>query len=168
MTTISTPTTPTTPTTTPVTAVAWKNRFETPTADDLVSQIAQVHFELLATLRTGLLASPAPREKVQWHGVPWRWTFEYRQRGAQDPVVFLVPEPGRPRLCLPMTAEFICSLSLGTIPRYLRDGILSGTQVGDLLWAEWEPNAKSHVQELLWLIDQRTAISNTPNLPTQD
>lgn len=144
------------------TQYAWKDRFETPTPDTLMDQLAGVHTDILALLRTGLLASNAPREKIKWHGVPWCWTLEYRQRKAAHAIAFLIPEPGRPRLCLPLTAEFVCSLELSAIAKTLRDGILSGTQVNDLLWVEWEPAAKSHVAELLWLIDQLTAADDQP------
>lgn len=105
------------------------------------------HAELLEFGRERLAAGG-----VSFHlahlGVPWRWCLEARTDGLDTVIAYLVPEPKRPQLAIPMPEDSLHRLSLKRLSKPVRDGLLHARLVGGVIWAEWDLNGRPLTTEL--------------------
>lgn len=115
---------------------AWDNRFTTPDAPTLLSQIAEPCRDAFDTARARLDALEGATSTVRWLGVPWRWTLVYRVEG--EDLAYLVPDPQRPVLAIPLPASWLDGPEAKRLSRPVRDGLARARVVGQTAWAEWE------------------------------
>ena len=135
--------------------VAWEDRFRVPTPEELLHGPTKQADALIAECRERLLALEGVTEELSWHGVPWRWTFAYRLEDA-DPTrafAYLVPQPGRARIAIPLTQPQLAALPLRKLSKFIRDGLLHATEVGGVRWAQWEPTARTQCEEILKIVE---------------
>ena len=91
-------------------------------------------------------------ETIEWRGVPWRWSFVYRIEGDWErPWAYLVPQPGKPILAIPLSATMAGSATVRKLSRGLRDAILFSTQVAGVSWPQWELTSRPQLEEILGL-----------------
>jgi len=126
---------------------SWRNQFAEPTTDALVAEVESDPRKLLNLLRKGLLALDKCEETLGWHGIPWRWSLEYTVKGETR--AYIVPEPERPALAMPIRAAEIDAISLRSLSRPVREGVVNAAYVAGVLWAEWELTAATQVNDLL-------------------
>jgi len=134
---------------------AWEDRFRTPTIDDLREHYNKQLAGLMETARSLLLSLPGVVEELSWQGLPWRWTLTYRfQQGSADsrPGLYLVPDPLRPKISMPLPDTVVQSLPLHRLKRHVRDGVLQGRKVNGVLWATWDVTSKTQVGEILEIV----------------
>ncbi len=129
---------------------AWKNRFTRPETDTLVADLTDDDRRLFDAARKGLTKHDALAETLEWRGIPWRWCLAY-SLGKDRPRAFLVPEPGRVALAMAIPSAEIDALSLRSLPRAAREGIVNATYVAGVLWAEWPLTAITQIDDLLKL-----------------
>jgi hypothetical protein len=137
---------------------AWNNRFERPfSADFLLAQLLdETRRELAAAARSALLQLEGVTESVEWLGVPWRWTLVYRSESdAERPLAYLVPEPARPQLAIPMTVPMIRSLPARRLKKFVRDAIVFSRAVADVHWPTWELTARPQLDDVLDLVARK-------------
>ncbi len=144
------------PTRTPVRPV-WEDRFAKPTADALRTSIDPVHADLFDLARTRLAALPGAAEDLVWHGIPWRWTFVYRQgpEAACSAIAYLVPKPDRPLIAIPIPHQVLSSVRLKKSSRLIREGLSQAKVVAGVYWPQWELASKSLLDEVVSLIEHR-------------
>ncbi len=129
---------------------AWSDRFRAPTTDELKAALGKQPAHLLEATRNRLLDFPNVREELSWQGIPWRWSFVYRWEAEPDRAwAYVIPEPGKPRLALPLNAELITRLPARKLSKPVRDGIVQATEVAQVRWAQWELTSKTLLDELL-------------------
>jgi len=88
----------------------WENRFVPPSAAELVEGVTRSLRPSVSLVRKSLVAAGDVHERVQWQGV-WKWTLVYEHAALLGRAwAFLVLEPGRPRLCIPMPEEALTDL----------------------------------------------------------
>jgi hypothetical protein len=136
---------------------AWEDRFRTPTADDLVGGMNKQIASLVEAARERLMAVPGVREDLAWQGLPWRWTLVYRQpldngRGW----VYLVPDPAKPLLAMPLTADAVAALPLNRLKKHVKDGVTQARLVDSVYWATWEITGKTQLTEILELVHHKS------------
>lgn len=134
----------------------WENKFRSPTADDLLGALSKTHAQLVEAARARLREAPASREEIVWNGLPWRWTFSYRGEG--EPARFwayVVPEPARPRIVLPLTLDELSRLPLRKLTKTVRDPLAHGVEVDGVHWVEWELTSRALLDEVLTLARHR-------------
>ncbi len=130
---------------------AWENRFKTPTADQLVSALETQPAGILKNVREALAAIPGASEKVEWAGV-WNWCFVWRIVEGSDPAwVYIVPDPAKLRVSIPVADCVVEHLPLRKLSRYGREGISTSPLVGETRWPLWEVTAKTQAEELALL-----------------
>jgi len=128
----------------------WEDRFQTPTADDLIRCLENEQRQAFELARGSLLEIDSLEEHLAWRGIPWRWSFSYRLADQNEPpLAYLVPEPGHPRLVLPLAADAVSSQALSRIPKSLRGPIIHAPRVGETRWTAWELNAPGQVSDLI-------------------
>jgi hypothetical protein len=135
--------------------IPWEDRFSVPTLRELLGRIEKQHATTFCQARAGLLAITPASEAIIWHGLPWRWTVVYHSPGADRPWAYLIPQPARPRLALPLDVAFVRAMQCTRISRYAREGLLAGPQVGTVLWAQWDLLTAAMTDELLSIARQR-------------
>ncbi len=129
---------------------AWNDRFRTPTLEDLLEPFNRQLCGLIEAAREQLVELPDIRESLSWQGIPWRWTLVYRWLGEPERAwAYLVLDPARLRLALPMTTELIAKLPAKKLARTTRDGIVQATEVAGVHWAQWELVNKPQLEELV-------------------
>ena len=106
------------------------------------------------TARSLLRALPGVVEELSWQGVPWRWTLTYRfpEAAAERPGLYLIPDPNRPKISMPLPENVVQTLPLHRLKRHVRDGVTQGRKVNGVLWATWEVTSKTQVGEILEII----------------
>jgi len=136
--------------------LAWEDRFAMPEASDLLGRFHRQHSSLIQQAREGLRALGDVTESIVWRGVPWRWTFAYSDEGEQERSwAYLVPQPGRPMLAIPLTAEQVDALPMKRLSKSVRDGIMLAATVGGVYWAQWELTSRPQVDELIGIARRR-------------
>ena len=128
---------------------AWEDKYRVPTAADLLAALAGPHGELLRTAREAL--GQFATERIAWLGIPWRWSLVYSTPKGVRPLTYLVPQPGRPLMVLPLGGEVALDVLERKLSRPVRDAILHAPVVGEVRWTQWELTSKAQVEELLRL-----------------
>lgn len=130
--------------------LAWEDRYRRPSAEELLAPFNKPVCHLLDVARERLSAFEGITEEVSWQGIPWRWAFVYRTRetGARA-WAFVIPDPAKPQIALPLTAEVTETLRIKRLSRFIRDRIVFAAQVGGIRWAQWEISSRSQVDEVL-------------------
>lgn len=138
--------------------IAWEDRFGAPDASELLDALARPHTVLVEQARDGLRALGEVTESVVWHGIPWRWTFAFADE-PERPWAYLVPQPGRPLLSIPLTAEVVTALPMKRLSKAVRDAIAGATLVGGVYWPQWPLTSRAQVEELVLIARRRAEVS---------
>jgi len=145
----------------PVARSPWEDRFQTPSTQALLDAMHKPLLALLEQARAALLALPGVAESVGWQGVPWRWSFAYRVEG--DPtraLAFLVPQPSRPQLAVPLTDEMIAALPIRKLAKPVRDAFVFSPKISGVCWPCWELSAKTQVDELMSVVQVKHGMAH--------
>ncbi len=136
--------------------IAWEDRFASPDASDLLEPLAKNHAALVQLVRDGLVGLGDVTESIVWHGVPWRWTFAFASEAEPErPWAYLVPQPGKPLLALPLTSELIAALPMRKLSKSVRDGLTLASLVGGVYWPQWPLVGRAQVEELVGIARRR-------------
>lgn len=143
--------------------VAWADQFLVPTQHELRSGLGKHAQAVLDCARLRLLDHPRVTESTAWHGVPWRWTLVYSvpqgkpgfKGGPSPALAYIVPEPTRLQMCVPLDVTQIESLPIRTMSKGLREGILVARSVAGVWWGTWEIPSKSALEEVLTLVSAK-------------
>jgi hypothetical protein len=136
----------------------WANKFRRPSADELLAQYGSKQLaQLVAAARAELAGLAGVTETLSWNGVPWRWSFEYRPEhpsplAGGQPLAYLVPDPQRPQIAVPLTVEMIDQLPVRRLKRFVREGIVHGRIVAQVYWPSWEFALRSQLDEIMDLV----------------
>jgi hypothetical protein len=132
--------------------IAWEDKFSVPTFVDLRCQCTKQLAGVLEAARERLLAFGGVRESISWQGIPWRWTVTFRRAGVTEPAfAFLIPQPGKPQLCVPLPCEILPALPPKSTSRPIRDAITFASRVGGVLWPQWEVTTKTQLEPIIEL-----------------
>lgn len=136
----------------------WQDRFRKPSVDDLRDHYNKQLGGLLDAAREALCSGTRVHEEIAWQGLPWRWTLTYRCEGSRGPVwAYLVPDPQRPILVMPLTRELVGTLPMTRLKKHIRDAIISSRLVSGIHWATWELTSKSQLAEVLEIVERARA-----------
>lgn len=132
--------------------LAWEDRYRRPRAEDLLAPYSKPTAHLVELARERLTSFDGISEEVSWQGIPWRWTFVYRSPDeAPRAWAYLVPDPAKPLLALPLMPQVTDTLRIKRLSRFIRDRIVFATQVNGIRWAQWEIAGKGQLEEVLEL-----------------
>ncbi len=125
----------------------WHNQFAQPSTESLLAGVEEERLRLVKLVRKGLLALDGCEESLGWHGIPWRWSMTYAINAQTR--AYLIPEPERPALAMPIRAAEIDAINFRPLSRPVRDGVMNAAYVAGILWAEWELTAATQISDLL-------------------
>lgn len=134
---------------------AWSDRFQTPDPLTLEEALEAGPRELFTKARTRLNDFDDAACSVKWLGVPWRWSFVYTLKGTHEVLAYLVPEPSKPQICVPMDYDALERVASRRLSRTIRDGIVFAAEVGGTRWASWELASDNQLDEILSLVSAK-------------
>lgn len=137
--------------TTPKGRVHWSDRFQVPTPRKLTDALSPTTVPVFLHARNTLKSLFHSTECIAWQGV-WCWTFTYRIQGSDHPVAYLVPDPTRPRLCVPIEDSVIIELPLKKLSRAVRDGLAHSPLVSGIRWTQWELQSLATLDEVFAIL----------------
>ena len=144
------------------TTAIWTDRFSQPSPESLIQGVPSALSGPIEAAMDKLRTLPGIQEMVLWQGV-WHWTIAYRHEAdASRCMAYLIADPNKPRLCIPVPSELVPLLPIRKLSRFVRDGILHAPAVGTIRWSCWPLTLKSQVDELMVLMQDRL----TPPQPT--
>lgn len=135
---------------TPKPRSCWEDRYRQPALPELVGLLSKQHASLLEAARDALVALEGVSESIEWRGTPWRWTLSY-QLDPGRPVAFLVPQPARPRMAIPLSDDLAAALTSRKFSKPVRDAVVFAPRVGEVLWPAWELQSRTQIDELIEL-----------------
>lgn len=143
--------------------LAWANKFQRPTAAQLMAQFGTKQLgQLVEAARGELVGFGGVEEALSWQGVPWRWTFVYSMSrvaglspALQHPLAYLIADPQKPQVAVPLSGSMIETIPMRRLKRFVRDGILHGRLVGEVHWPCWDFSARSQLDEILDLVTRK-------------
>lgn len=136
----------------------WLDRFRRPTDEDLIAGLEAQGATLFKSARKSLQAIEGAEEVLDWHGIPWRWSFAYwvgakpARNNGQAPLAYLIPDPETPRLGLPLSGEIIASVKPRSLSKPIREGLVYSTRVGQVYWTCWDLQSKTGLADVLELV----------------
>jgi hypothetical protein len=134
---------------------AWEDKYRKPEAADLLGDIAKAVLPAFEFARARLAGLAGVSESLEWQGFPWRWSLVYRRaRGApgERALAYLVPQPARPLLVVPVPASAIEGMERRRIARAVRDLVHLSPEVGPVRWSQFEVSSKTFAEEVLELV----------------
>jgi hypothetical protein len=138
----------------------WEDRYRTPTVRELRDLLSRQHCQLLDAAREALLTMDGVIESIEWRGIPWRWTMAFHREASA--VAYLVPQPARPRIGVPLSDELVQALSLKRLSKSVRDAITFAPRVGEMLWPAWDLTSRTQIDELLGLVRRKHELMLSP------
>ncbi|RMH10662.1 MAG: hypothetical protein D6695_11035 [Planctomycetota bacterium] len=138
----------------PAVVSAWEDQFVRPSRDDLLEGLNKQDRALVDRCLSRLESIPRCRMGIAWHGIPWRWTLRFTTDN-KTPVAFIIPEPRRPQLAIPLSADDMDRLDFRKLSRAIREGISLASAINGIVWSEWVLSSKTQTDELLKLLDAR-------------
>lgn len=125
----------------------WEDRFSQPTEAEVLAHYNKQLTGCANAARLSLRARLGATERLQWKGIPWRWTFVYTR--AISPIeAYLVPLPAAPRLVIAIPTSAIGPFVDRRAPRVIRDACMNAVRVGESIWPGWDLTVRAQIEEL--------------------
>lgn len=137
---------------------AWSDKFQMPSLQDLRLGLAKPLQSVFDDAREAITELDGISEQLAWQGVPWRWTLVYNlteQSGEGRSLAYLVPDPQRLQICVPLTQEQIEKLPIKRMKKSIRDGVVFARSVAGVWWPTWEIASKAALDEVLELVTKK-------------
>ncbi|MBS0197516.1 MAG: hypothetical protein JSR77_12230 [Planctomycetes bacterium] len=130
----------------------WQDRFRAPTAIDLIEGIDKPVRATVVHARNTLVKDRDIQERVAWQGV-WKWTLTYRHVSSPDRAwAYIVPDPAKPRVCVPMPDAALNLLPVKSTPKYVRESLAFAPVVDGVRWPVWDLPSRQQVDDVLGLL----------------
>ncbi|MFG0259434.1 MAG: hypothetical protein ACF8LK_03695 [Phycisphaerales bacterium JB041] len=131
----------------------WEDRFTSPSVETLVAALEPETAGVTAMFRDALGTEHGLPERLEWCGVPWKWSLTYRADRSADAEVlaYLVPNPEAPTVVFRLTHEQFNGLPLRKLSRHVREGLAPTRLVAGICWPEWRYQSEAQAQDLLEL-----------------
>lgn len=139
-------------TATTYTRLAWNDRYNQPTPEQLRAGLNEEPGKHFDALRAFLRELDDVSETTAWYGECWRWTVEYRLANHEEPLALLIPSPEDLQLALPINPDMTDSLPARPLKRAVREGLELGLDPFDTRWGVWSISYPKLVDELASLI----------------
>ncbi|MEM9082091.1 MAG: hypothetical protein AAGB34_00740 [Planctomycetota bacterium] len=140
------------------TTLAWENRFEEPTQQELVEHYNQQLLNVYNAIFEKLRGLGEMNEQFVWMGAPWCWCTLVNPVDM-DPErerswAYVVADREQPLLVMPVDSETMEKLPMRRIKKHVRDFITRGKKVGDITYVEWPIAAKTQLEDIMDMVNR--------------
>jgi len=141
----------------------WEDRFTAPTTESLLGALEDEISEIAGTLRAALGTEAGLYERLEWCGVPWKWSMTYRaeRTNGADILAYVVPNPETPTVVFRLTHEQFGALPLRKLSRHVREGLAPTRLVAGVCWPEWKFQTTTQAQDLIDLFGRLHSLAPT-------
>jgi len=122
----------------------WSDRFGAPDLAALVAGVpdqiedGEGPGEAFRAVLDGLRERKGCRTRVEWLGLPWRWTIVVSHPDVEHPqLAYVVPSPERPVLCVPVATSGPEKPDYSSLTKPVRQVLDASAIVAGYVWAEW-------------------------------
>lgn len=134
----------------------WEDRFARPTTEQLLGACPKTLSGVLDYARECLSGLVGVQEELSWQGIPWRWTLVYRHESDRTRAfAYLVPDPLKPRLAVPIPNVLVSSLPIKKVSKYIRETVVQSPVVGSIRWCQWDAQTNGNVDEVIALAEMK-------------
>ena len=130
----------------------WEDKFHAPRLAPLLGELNRQQLNWAEHIRATLNQIPGIEEHLKWEGVAWRWSLSFVNVETRRAVCYLVPQPVRPKLVIPLPLDLLSTIESSSVPKWLREGIFQSPLVGRMRWTTWELSSKTQIEALLELV----------------
>ncbi|MBX3357617.1 MAG: hypothetical protein KF745_04235 [Phycisphaeraceae bacterium] len=145
----------------------WEDRFRAPAPSELRGHYRNKTLCGIAeSVQQALSRLANVDERLCWEGLPWRWTWVYSLRGLDQSLAYLIPDPDRPQLAVPIPASLVDRLGIAQMRRTVRDVMSHARLVGGIYWPSWDLLTKVDAEEVIEIVVKRhrLAVSSSAEL----
>ncbi|MEM0983875.1 MAG: hypothetical protein AAGI17_07990 [Planctomycetota bacterium] len=137
--------------------MSWSDRFQTPTSHDLTSALEPESAEIVSGLLGKLDEAGLAQPRIEWMGLPWRWTLVCQPADEATAPVYVVCDPENPRVATRVETPVLESLPAKKFQRPVREALAVGRQVGSSLWVEWSLESAACADDMVNLVEIRSS-----------
>ncbi len=134
----------------------WHDRFERPTLEQLRKSFNPDSRRLFDQARSILKDELELGERLDWLGLPWRWSCVYADRNAEPGesrgFAYLIPDPAGLHLCVPLTARDIALLPVRKLKKPIRESLVHARNAAGVWWPSWELASPAALDEVFELV----------------
>lgn len=132
----------------------WEDRFATPSAEDLLQALDPDAAGLVASLREEFKTDFLLHERLEWCGVPWKWSLTFRAdtSATSDILAYIVPSPESPCVVYRLPHDRVGSLPLRKLSRHVKEGLATAQLVAGVCWPEWKIQSATQTRDLADLL----------------
>src|SRR6185436_5942499 len=117
---------------------------------------AGVGHDLTRGLRERLLAFEGVSERLEWQGVPWRWTLVYScQLDPTRAFAYIIPDPAKPQVAIPLTVNMVQALPLKRMRKAVRDGVVFSRLIAGVYWPGWALEAVGQLDDVIEIMQRK-------------
>ncbi len=137
----------------------WHDRWQEPELEDLIQPLKAHQQRNFQTLIDQMDECSRMRRSLIWYSSGWKWTVQFTycdDRGRTiDQFAYLVPDAEHPKVVLPLEEDFIASLPMRRLSKFIRDGIRSAKCAVTIHWAAWTPGPESELNQMTDLVKRK-------------
>ena len=120
------------------TPVPWANEFRQPTLGGLLDALEEAERPAFEALLGSFKARKGCKDKIEWRGLPWRWTVSITRAGTERPAVaYLIARPGGAFVCIPVPLEGDGVPAFDELTKPVRARIEHSPIIAGYIWTEW-------------------------------
>jgi hypothetical protein len=142
----------------------WEQRWRQPELPELLEPMKEQAANAIPAIKRHLDSLEGVESQFLWHGESWRWTYRWDVINPAEPdgeaLAYLVPRPEQPLLAIPLLEQYIRSMPVRRLNRYVRDGIKAAKCSVQFHWAYFTPTAMTEVEALSDLLNRKLKFLN--------
>lgn len=148
---------------TKTTTTPWADEYVQPVPEALLDAIVPSDREACLAAISFFRARKGCREKVEWLGLPWRWTLTITQSGIDHPALaYLILSPVTPLICIPVPVVGPAAPDFSLLTKPVRTLLDRAPIIAGYFWPEW-PLADLDPVAIRPLLDARDGAVSLPS-----
>lgn len=119
-------------------APAWGDEFTRPDLERLIAGVEEKDRAAFRGVLEALLQRKGCRERIEWLGLPWRWTISvFRSQTEHPALAYLVPRPVGALVCIPTPMLDHADPITPALTKPVRVALDRAPIIAGFVWPEW-------------------------------
>jgi len=139
--------------------VPWLDRWNEPTVEQLIEALKPHQQKNFSRILEFLGEYAEIERSLIWYGASWKWTLHFKMVGSEgdeaNTMCYIVPAVETPLIAMPFSVEFVGSLPIRRLSKFIRDGIRGAKCAVNFHWASWTPGLDNEVGMILDLLKRK-------------
>lgn len=114
----------------------WNQQFQSPGIEDLLAELSPEHRKAVAHVRDWVGEHLSDRPVLTYYHASWGWAEQYQPEADDLTGVYLIPQPGLPRVAICCGRTFFEEHRISELPKHIQAAVRAGVCVGRFVWVE--------------------------------